>query len=247
MKRKLVAAIACRNQSTRLYGKPMHYLDIENKITIIEFIINRLKKYKVIDEIILGISNKIENQIYKTIAKKNNINFITGSDTNVLSRLISCGKKTQASDIFRITSESPFTFLENLNEIVQTHYKYNYDATFLDNIIDGCGFEIINMKALILSNKLGSKLDKSELCTRYIRTHKNKFQIKCLNPPKYMNNKKLRLTIDNPEDLILCREVFKISNKKKLNFKNIIKFISSKKNKKLISKFVIDGYKSMYL
>ena len=27
------------------------------------------------------------------------------------------------------------------------------DATFLDNIIDGCGFEILSMKALIRSHK----------------------------------------------------------------------------------------------
>ena len=30
MKKKLVAALACRNQGTRLYGKPIQNLDIEN-------------------------------------------------------------------------------------------------------------------------------------------------------------------------------------------------------------------------
>jgi spore coat polysaccharide biosynthesis protein SpsF len=68
--------------------------------------------------------------------------------------------------------------------------------------------------------------------------------IKC---PKYLYNQKLRLTVDNPEDLILCRNVFKIINPNKINFKKVVKFISSKKNKKLISSFVLDGYKSMYL
>ena len=39
MKSKLVAAIACRNQGTRLYGKPIQNLDVENGIRIIDNII----------------------------------------------------------------------------------------------------------------------------------------------------------------------------------------------------------------
>ena len=31
MKKKLVAALACRNQGTRLYGKPVQNLDIESR------------------------------------------------------------------------------------------------------------------------------------------------------------------------------------------------------------------------
>ena len=54
-----------------------------------------------------------ENKVYIDIAKKFNIKYVLGDDYNVLSRLIKCGKIVNATDIFRITSESPFTFLEN--------------------------------------------------------------------------------------------------------------------------------------
>ena len=63
---------------------------------------------------------------------------------DVLSRLIKCGKKLKATDILRITSESPFPHLENLPKIWKKHVLENYDATFLDNIVDGCGYEILN-------------------------------------------------------------------------------------------------------
>ena len=36
MERKLVAAIACRNQGSRLYGKPIQNLDVEDGITILD-------------------------------------------------------------------------------------------------------------------------------------------------------------------------------------------------------------------
>ena len=76
MERKLVAAIACRNQGTRLYGKPIQNLDVENGITILDNIILCLKSIKVIDKIVLGISEGIENEIYKTISEKHNISYI---------------------------------------------------------------------------------------------------------------------------------------------------------------------------
>ena len=44
MKRRLVAVIACRNNSLRLYAKPLQFLDTDSKITIIDCVIDSLKK-----------------------------------------------------------------------------------------------------------------------------------------------------------------------------------------------------------
>ena len=38
--RKLTVALACRNTGSRLYGKPLQNLDIDNGITILDQIIN---------------------------------------------------------------------------------------------------------------------------------------------------------------------------------------------------------------
>ena len=58
MKRKLVAVLACRNNGSRLYGKPLQNLGNDPDINIISMIINTLKKSKSISVIILAISNK---------------------------------------------------------------------------------------------------------------------------------------------------------------------------------------------
>ena len=44
MTKKLIAAIACRSSGKRLYGKPLQNLDIENDISILDFIISKLKR-----------------------------------------------------------------------------------------------------------------------------------------------------------------------------------------------------------
>ena len=157
MKRKLAAVLACRNGGSRLYAKPLQNLDEANKVTIIQYIIDNLKKNKTINTIGLAISKNEENLIYKKIARSNRLKFILGSDDDVLKRLINCAKKLNATDIFRITTESPFTYLDELPKIWNNHVKNNYDATFLDNIVDGCGFEIIKLKALQTSHIKGKK------------------------------------------------------------------------------------------
>jgi len=247
MKKKIILALACRNNGSRLYGKPLQILDAKKKISVLSFIIKRIKKLKIVDDIVLAISNKKDNYIFEYIAKMEKIKFIYGDDKDVLKRLINCGKLTSAKNILRITSESPYTYLNKFLEELKTHEKGNYDMSCLDNVIDGCNYEIIKLDALIKSHNEGGKLDKSELCTRYIRNNKKKFRIRYIKAPKFLTRKDLRLTIDNPEDLIICRKAYKYIKNYNINFKKIIKLISLKKNKKLISKYLVTGYSNLYV
>ena len=67
MERKLIAAIACRNQGSRLYGKPLQNLDVEKGIKIIDHIIDHLKETNIIDNITLS---KLKNpEIYSEMTK----------------------------------------------------------------------------------------------------------------------------------------------------------------------------------
>ena len=108
MGRKLVAALACRNQGSRLYGKPLQNLDVNKGVKIIDNIIDGLKALDCIDSIVLGISEGEENEVFKTVAREKGIEYIVGDQIDVLHRLVLCGEKVQATDVFRVTSESPY-------------------------------------------------------------------------------------------------------------------------------------------
>ena len=116
MKRRLVAAIACRNQGARLYGKPIQNLDVENGVRIIDHIVNCLRTIDCIDEIVLGISEGVENDVFKIIAEKKGLRYVVGDQVDVLSRLLKCGQLAEATDIFRVTSESPFLYFEPVED-----------------------------------------------------------------------------------------------------------------------------------
>lgn len=249
MKRKVAAAIACRNQGSRLYGKPLQNLDVEKGITILDNIILCLKSIKFIDEIVLGISEGLENERYKTIAKKHNISYIVGDEENVLERLIMCGESVLATDIFRITSESPFLYYELVEKMWNKYIDNNLDALFMDYLIDGIGFEIISMKSLQLSNKKGLDIHKSEFCSLYIRENIHLFNVEKVIPPKHLIRKDLRLTVDNPEDLVLCRKIYKEFEFQapRIKIEDIIIFLDNNpKLKELVSSYLDKGYSTMY-
>ena len=248
--RKLVAALACRNQSSRLYGKPLQSLDVDNGFKIIDNVVACLSSFDEIVEVVLGISEGVENKIFIEYAKSKNLNFIIGDEADVLSRLVQCGGITDATDIFRVTSESPFVYHEMIDCAWKQHLKNQNDATFLDNIIDGCGFEIITLAALQESHAKGSSKHRSELCTLFIRENKDLFKIEFISPPASLSRKDIRLTVDYPEDLIVCRAVFEAFKHQapKVELIEVVEFLDQNPDlKKLIAPFCEIGYSTMYL
>ncbi len=56
------------------------------------------------------------------------------------------------------------------------------------------------------------------------------------------------MTVDNPEDLIVCKEIYKKFKDKEIKLNKIIKFLDKKSNlKRLIKPYCDKGYKSMYV
>jgi spore coat polysaccharide biosynthesis protein SpsF len=248
--RKLIAALACRNEGTRLYGKPLQNLDIENCISVLQYIINWIKTIPVIDETVLGISEGISNLMYMDVAKKNGMKYIVGDEKDVLGRLIQCGERCQATDIFRLTTESPFTYFDAIEKAWKDHVENNYDLSCLDNCPDGSGFEIIKIDAFKYSHKHGEDRHRSEFCSLYIRENKKKFKIKYIDIPSFIKRTDIRLTIDYPEDLVLCRAIY--SHFKdfapKIPLVDIIAYLDENPQlKALVDPFIEEGLKTMNL
>lgn len=203
-----MAALACRAGGSRLYGKPLQYLDIERKLTVLDYMIQLVQTEPSVAEIVLGVAEGPENEPFHTIARRYGIKSIRGDQVDVLMRLIQCGDAASASDIFRVTTESPFTYFEPVAEAWRRHCEANNDLTNMEGLPEGCGFEIIKLDALKWCHKGGDSRHRSELATLYIREHRDEFQVEVLDVPPELQRPDLRLTIDYPEDLVLCRRVY---------------------------------------
>lgn len=233
---KLTAVLACRNQSSRLYAKPLQNLDVERQVTILDYMIEQIKLQPSIDDTVLAISKAKENDIYEDIAKKHGLKFVRGDDSDVLSRLIKAAGKSQADNILRVTSESPFVYYQHLDKVYNHHCQKELNYSTISGLPDGAAFEIINFSALKKSWDLGSKKHRSELCTLYIFENQDKFKIEKHSPAAEFNRLDMRLTVDWPEDLIVMREIYKelkLKPKEPLDFKKVIEFLD--KNPKINS------------
>jgi spore coat polysaccharide biosynthesis protein SpsF len=119
----------------------------------------------------------------------------------------------------------------------------------MDDVVDGCGFEIISLKALEESHLKGNQKHRSELCTLYLRENYQSFKIIKAAPPAKLVRKDLRLTVDNPEDLAVCRIVFGAFKQSapKISVTEIVKFLDANpKLIELIAPFTEIGYATMY-
>lgn len=207
--RKLVASLACRNDGSRLYGKPLQNLDIENQVSILDYIIDLIRTLPQIDEIVLGISEGSANLYYCDYAGKKRVKFIIGDQKDVLKRLIQCVEHVNGTDAFRITTESPFFYFEKIEEAWQKHVANGNDLTSFSGVPDGCHFEIITLETLKKQHVLGDERHRSEMCTRYLREHRDEFKVEVLQiPDNLVRYNDIRLTVDYPEDLIICRKIY---------------------------------------
>jgi spore coat polysaccharide biosynthesis protein SpsF len=248
MKRRLVAAIACRNQGSRLYGKPLQRLEVEKGVRIIDNIVDCLRTIPSIDEVVLGISEGTDSQIFIQIAEEKGLRYVVGDQIDVLSRLISCGKIAGATDVFRVTSESPFLYFEAVEDVWARHRSEGLDATFMWDIIDGSGFEISTLDTLVASHERGSGRHRSELCSLYVREHPDEFKVLRVEAPRELVRKDIRLTVDYPEDLVVCRAVYEAlqASAPRISVFEIVKYLDERPRLlALLAPYTSAGYGTM--
>ena len=250
MPRRLVAALACRNQGSRLYAKPLQNLDVERGVRILDHIVACLRTLPCIDEIVLGISEGQENEVFRGIADDAGVPYIVGDQRDVLSRLIQCGTHAHATDIFRVTTESPFPYFEAVEELWQRHQSEDADATFLWDAIDGTGFEIYTLAALQTSHARGNERHRSELCSLYVREHPDEFKVLRVDVPPALRRKDIRLTVDYPEDLVICRRAYQAlrADAPRISVHDIVAFLDRQPALLgLIAPYTESGYATMDL
>ncbi|MDP1671537.1 MAG: hypothetical protein Q8L65_00300 [Burkholderiales bacterium] len=238
--RRLVAALACRNNGSRLYGKPLQ--NITGETTILDQIINAIRRFPAIEEIVLGISEGSSNTVFVDFAKERNVSYVFGDPRDVLSRLILCGRVAKATDVFRVTTECPWFAYDLLMPAWEKHVQSNNDITVCDRLPEGLHFEIYRLEALERSHQRGTSKDRSEFCSNYARTNPEEFKIDVILPPRELQRLDLRVTVDYPEDLILCREIAKaLGNSMPLvSVSDIISFLDSHPDiKALVAPFVV--------
>jgi spore coat polysaccharide biosynthesis protein SpsF len=224
---------------------PRKVLKKINGKTILEHVVNRLKKTKLSKNIIIATTRREEDKKIIDVAKKINCHTFRGSTNNVLKRYYEAAVHYKVKNIVRICSDCPLIDPKIINKVYSFYLKNNYD--YVSNKITpsypiGMGVEILNMQSLKKANKLVKNISEKEHVTAYIYKNPKKFKIKNIRLKKKLLN--YRIVLDYIEDFQLISNILRHFKKQKKIFslKNIIKYIDSnpllkKKNNQNLTKY----------
>ena len=146
------------------------------KKPLIISLIERLKKCKKVDDIIVAIPDNKNNEPLFKFLKKNKVKVFRGSEKNTLSRYYYAAKKNKSDYIVRITSDCPLAdpFL------IFNHFKFfkKNKPDYLSNNLSlsfphGFDLEIFSFNALFKAFKNAKSQYEKEHVTPFIRRIKN--------------------------------------------------------------------------
>jgi spore coat polysaccharide biosynthesis protein SpsF len=150
--RKVVLIIQARMSSTRLPGKSI--MPLADK-PLVYRMVERLKKSKKIDEIVIATSNQPEDQVLVELAKELGVSFFQGDLLDVRDRYLKAAERFEADFILRIPADNPIPDWHEIDKLIDFHLEHN-PSGFSSNLaqvndsgyLDGIGAEIFSTKLL---------------------------------------------------------------------------------------------------
>lgn len=194
------AVIACRLESSRLFGKPMQRV---GGTTILEHLVGRLRKVRSLASIVLALSDAPGKAVFIEFARQHGLPYVVGDEKNVLSRMIAAAHSVAADIVIRHTSDNPFPYWENLDELIELHEREGADLTVTTGLPLGTYVEVISTTALERSALEGDDRHRGEFCDLFIVENPDKFEILKVKAPDDVSGPQYRLTVDTPMDLMM--------------------------------------------
>jgi spore coat polysaccharide biosynthesis protein SpsF len=226
---KVGAVIQARMQSTRLPGKVLMPLPIDHDDSaLLTWIVNELKKSKLINTIVLATSLQPENNVLKSFAEQSGIEYYAGSEEDVLSRITDVIEQHNLDVVIRLTGDNPVIDIHLLNEIIKEHIASNNDYTYSADLPLGMNMEIASAASLLNVSKRENLTDEDkEHVTFYFKRHEG-FRISRISFSEEALTQRIRLTVDYPADYAVVNLVTQVAVKTGLSGMQLVKFIDSR-------------------
>lgn len=206
---KLIATIIqARISSNRLPGKVL--LKACGK-TMLEHMIDRVKRAKKIDEVVIATTDKAKEDVIENLCKRMNVKCFRGSEEDVLSRYKLASDSVGADIVVRIPSDNPLVDHRIIDQAIEIFCKNNYE--FVSNFSlesttypHGFAVEVFSSKVLAEAEKESKKPSDREHVVFFISHQPERYSIYQMNYERDLS--KYRLTLDYPEDYEVIKSVF---------------------------------------
>ncbi|MBU1199382.1 MAG: glycosyltransferase family protein [Nanoarchaeota archaeon] len=223
---RVVAFIQARMGSTRLPGKVLMPL-LEKPM--LSYIVERLKKAELVDEIVVATSERPENDKIREFCKKNSISCFSGSEDNVLDRFYKAAKENHADIVIRVTGDCPLIDPQLVGKLVKFFLENEYEyislatgAGVANEEFKGCRFpdgtdtEVFNFEVLEIAWKEAKEALETEHVTPFIWKRPERFKLYSYKSD--VDYSQMRWVVDNKEDFEFIEAIYKALYPKNPNF-----------------------------
>lgn len=239
---KVLCIIQARMGSERLPGKVMKMLGDK---PMIEHTLERAKRAKTVDEVVLATSDKPTEKIMVDYLTKNNWPVFCGDENNVLKRYVDCEEQFGGDIIIRVTGDCPFIDPDIIDNVV-TYFKINdFDYVRLDvpdSFIRGFDVEVFTKDAMRRVYEIASKIEGDspykEHVTFYMYNHSDEFKIGRVYGSD-MYKKDYRLCVDTPEDYELVTNIYNHFKDDFVSAKDIVKYLDENRDVARINQDIV--------
>lgn len=204
---KVIVAVSARMRSERCPGKAVAPLAGKPLLT---HLLERLCSLGGTAPIVLATSVSPENDVLVELAEGLGIRTFRGDENDVLGRHLALADAFGAEHLVRVTADNPLTDVPLIETLVAAHLEADADYTYVpgDALLMGILSEVISTGALAKSHRDGEDRHRSELVTLYIKENPEAFRVVRAELPPELYRPELRLTVDEPDDLVLMKRIF---------------------------------------
>lgn len=200
---RTVAVVQARVSSMRLPKKVLAKIGPHIAISLL---LERLKRSKAVDEIVVAVAEEPGCEELVDVLAASGIRHILGSKENVLDRVLKASRMLKAEVVVRITGDCPFIDPGILDMVVELRRSEGLDyASNVDppTFPDGMDVEVFTMSTLEAAARLASSTHEFEHVTPVMR-ESGKFKTGNLASEEDLSS--IRITLDEPDDLVVLRK-----------------------------------------
>lgn len=230
--------------STRLPGKVLK--KVVGK-TILEHIIERLRKSKALNGTVVATTVNREDLEIVALLSRLGVNLYCGSVCDVLDRYYQTARLHGIEHIVRITGDSPLIDPYVIDDVIKRYFDSGAD--YCSNILkrtfpDGLDVEAFSFDVLKYAWRNARLLSEREHVTPYIKKNADKFKLVSFENEIDLGDK--RWTLDEKEDFEVIKKVFESLYPSNPDFcmKDILKFLESSPHLEHINRHIVcnEGY-----
>ncbi len=199
--------IQARMGSTRLPGKVL--LPLHGR-PVLDWVVRRSESAYQVNRAVVATSELAEDDAIVEWCKDNGVTCVRGSSDDVLARFLHTVELFPCDNVVRITADCPLVDPGIIDSILALHLEAGAD--YSSNEVPptfpvGFDTEVIKTDVLNKIGKLAALKSHREHVTLYVRENTADFKI--VNLDSTIDGRKMRLTLDRPEDYQVLQDLMR--------------------------------------